>query len=83
MTRGQPHPSPRKDDAGRTLVSRQVVAYLGHRHVNLVRRLVPAVACDVATRAVLVDLDEAEEILGGRPHRNPLGPGAAGAGVNR
>jgi hypothetical protein len=64
------HPSPRKDDTGRTLVSRHVVAYLGHRHVDHVRKRVPAVACDVATRAVLVDLDEAEEILGGRPHRN-------------
>jgi hypothetical protein len=64
------HPSPRRDDAGRTLVSRQVVAYLAHRHVDQVRRLVPPVACDVSTRAALLDLDEAEDILGGRPHRN-------------
>lgn len=47
------------------------MAYLGHRHVDLVRRAVPPVACDVTTRAVLVDLDQAEEILGGRRHRNP------------
>jgi hypothetical protein len=64
------HPLPRRDDSGRTLVSRHVAAYLGHRHVDHVRKRVPAVACDVATRAVLVDLDEAEEIFGGRPHRN-------------
>ena len=68
------HPSPRRDDTGRVLVTRHVVAYLAHRHVDTVRRAVPAVACDVATRAALVDLDQAEEVLGGRPHRRRLTP---------
>ncbi len=79
MSRGQPHPEPRRDDTGRVLVSRQLVARLGHRHVNYVRREVPAVACDVRTRAALLDLDQAEDILGTRPHARPdrlvpLGP---------
>jgi hypothetical protein len=64
------HPSPRSDDTGRTLVSRHVVAYLAHRHVDYVRRTIPAVACDVTTRAALLDLDQAEETLAGRAQRN-------------
>ena len=74
MSRGQPHPEPRRLDDGRILVTRHVVAQLGHRHVNFVRREVPAVACDVLTRAALVDLDQAEEVLAGRPHHRPLVP---------
>jgi hypothetical protein len=65
-----PHPRPRRDDTGRTLVSRQVAAYLGHLHVDQVRRAVPAVACDVATRAALVDLDQVEEHFAARRRRN-------------
>lgn len=79
MSRGQAHPEPRRLADGRILVTRQVVAQLGHRHVDFVRREVPPVACDVRTRAVLLDLDQAEEILGGRPHARterlvPQGP---------
>lgn len=79
MSRGQPHPEPRRLPDGRILVTRQVVAAIAHRHVNHVRRLVPPVACDVRTRAALVDLDDAEEILGTRPHLDrgrlvPVGP---------
>lgn len=77
MSRGQPHPEPRRLDDGRILVTRQMVAQLGQRHINYVRREVPAVACDVRTRAVLLDLDQAEEILGSRQHHRdlmPLGP---------
>ena len=86
MSRGQRHPRPVTDDAGRTLVTRQVAAYLAHRHVNLVRREVAPVACDVATRAALLDLDEVEDVFGGRAHRNaaalrPLEPGDPAAPV--
>lgn len=58
-----PHPSPRPDGAGRILVSRQLLATQLDLHIDMVRRTVPAVACDVATRAWLVDLDEAEQRL--------------------
>jgi hypothetical protein len=58
-----PHPSPRRDDTGRTLVSRHVVAYLTHRNLDHVRKRVPAVACDVRTRVALLDLDQAEQTL--------------------
>lgn len=71
MSRGQPHPEPRRLDDGRWLVTRHVVAHLAHRHVNYVRREIPPVACDVRTRAVLLDLDQAEEILAGRQHHRP------------
>lgn len=74
MTRRRPHPTPVEDDAGRRLVTRQVAAYLGQRHVDQVRRLVPPVACDVATRAALVDLDDVEAALAGRTHRNRMRP---------
>lgn len=79
MSRGQPHPEPRRLDDGRILVTRQVVAQLGHRHVNYVRRLVEPVACDVRTRAALLDLDQAEAILAEHDRRHPerlvpLGP---------
>lgn len=56
------------------LVSRAAAAYLGHRHVDHVRKTVPVVACDVITRAALVDLDQAEELLGRRQHRKRLEP---------
>lgn len=74
MSRGQPHPEPRRLDDGRILVTRHIVAQLGHRHVNYVRREIPPVACDVRTRAVLLDLDQAEQILGTREHHRPLVP---------
>lgn len=70
MSRGQHHPPPRRLEDGRILVTRQIAAHLAHRHVDLVRKRVPAVTCDVATRAALVDLDQAEELLGSRPRRN-------------
>lgn len=63
------HPSPRLTPDGRTLVSRHVVAFLTKRHLNYVRREVPAVACDVRTRVALVDLDHAEQTLAARSHR--------------
>lgn len=44
-------------------MTRAVVAYLTGRHIDTVRERVPAVACDVDTRAALVDLHEAERIL--------------------
>jgi hypothetical protein len=71
-------------------VTRQVAAYLAHRHVNLIRREVAPVACDVTTRAALLDLDEVEDHFAGRPHRNAaalrpidpaVDPGPAGVGV--
>lgn len=71
MSRGQPHPTPVRDDTGRRLVTRQVAAFLAHRHVNLVRREIAPVACNVATRAALLDLDEVEDHFAHRPHRNP------------
>lgn len=66
MSRRQQHPRPRRDDTGRVLATRHVVAFLAHRTVDHVRKRVPAVACDVATRAALVDLDAAEALLTGR-----------------
>lgn len=63
------HPSPRETPDGRVLVSRDLVAHMGARHVNWVRQAVPAVACDVVTRAVLLDLDVAEQVLSARPRR--------------
>jgi hypothetical protein len=79
MSRGQPHPEPRRLDDGRWLVTRQIVARLAQRHVNYIRREIPPVACDVLTRAVLLDLDQAEQILADRQHAHPerlvpLGP---------
>jgi hypothetical protein len=71
VSRGQPHPEPRRLDDGRILVTRHVVAQLGHRHINYVRREIPPVACDVRTRAALLDLDQAEAILAGRQHLRP------------
>jgi hypothetical protein len=60
--RRRDHPAARQ--AGdRTLASRQLVALTFGRHVNLVRRVVPPVACDVATRAALLDVDDAEARL--------------------
>jgi hypothetical protein len=38
------------------LMSRHIAAYLTARHVDWVPRPVPAVACDLATRAALVQL---------------------------
>ena len=57
------HPTPRRTPDGRTLASRHVVAYVLGRHVDVVRKRVPAVACDVPTRAALVDLEEADKAL--------------------
>lgn len=65
------HPSPFRTPDGRTLVTRHVVAYVTRRHVNWVRREVPAVACDVLSRAALVDLDQAERVLEARQKRLP------------
>lgn len=63
------HPSPRPTPDGRVLVSRHVVAWCTGRHVNLIRRRVPPVACDVTTRAALLDLDDAEQRLAVIPQR--------------
>lgn len=59
----------RHTEDGRTLASRHLIARLTGRHVNLIRRAVPAVACDVATRAALLDIDDAERELGAIPRR--------------
>lgn len=67
-----PHPAPRRDDTGRVLASRQLVAYATHRHIDTVRRAVPPVACDVTTRAALLDLDHAEITLSSRTRRRAL-----------
>lgn len=72
--RRRAHPRPVQDDTGRQLVTRQVAAYLAQRHVDQVRKAVPAVACDVATRAQLVDLDDVEQTLAGRQHRHRMRP---------
>lgn len=74
MRRGRallPHPEPKWVD-GRMLVSRQLVAKTTGLHIDMVRRSVPAVACDVATRAWLVDLDEAEKRLADKRRRVAL-----------
>ena len=65
-----PHPSPRRTPDGRVLASRHVIAYCTGRHVDVVRKRVPAVACDLATRVVLLDLDEASRVLGGVAQRH-------------
>jgi hypothetical protein len=69
MSHRRAHPSPRRLDDGRVLVTRHVVAHLAQRHPNHVRSLVPAVACDVSTRAALLDLEHAERVLAGTSHR--------------
>lgn len=79
MSRGQPHPAPRRDDTGRVLVSRRLVAHIGQRHVNFVRRVCTVqawceVASDVATRNALLDLDVAERVLAEHARRNTLVP---------
>lgn len=61
--RHRPHAIVRSDDSGRTLASRAVVALLTGLHVDTVRKRVPPVACDVATRAALIDVAQAERIL--------------------
>lgn len=70
-TAGRPRPAAvvRTDDTGRTLATRAVVAYLTGRHVDSIRDWVPAVACDAATRAALVDVAQAERILEATPRR--------------
>lgn len=50
-----------------------MVAMVFDRHPSLVNRVVPAVACDVATRAVLVDVDDAERRLAEVPRRERTG----------
>ena len=76
MARYRPPAGPRRDDTGRILMTRAAIAHLAHRDVDHVRKTVPAVACDVATRSALLDLDQAEDLLGWRQHRNrePLRP---------
>lgn len=72
MRRGRallPPPSPQTDDAGRTLISRQAVALLTGRHIDVIRRAVEPVACDVATRTLLVDQEEMEKRLAALPSR--------------
>lgn len=63
------HPSPRPTPDGRVLVSRHLVAWCTGRHVNLVRRKITPVACDVGTRAALLDLDQAQQELAAIPQR--------------
>lgn len=74
MRRGRallPHPRIVHTDDGRRLVTRQMVAHALDRHPNLVRRIVPAVACDAKTRVALLDLDDAERRLAAIPRRLP------------
>lgn len=73
--RRRAHVAPR-EEGGRQLVTRQVAAFLAQRHVNYVRRECAGaeVACDVATRTVLLDLDVVTELLAHRGHRNTLRP---------
>lgn len=61
--RPRPHPNPREDDTGRLLATRAVVALLVGRDIDMVRLHCPAVACDVPSRAALVDVDEAHVTL--------------------
>ena len=65
MTRGRPrsHAAPRQDDTGRQLATRVLVAYVTNRHPDVVRKRCPVVACDVATRAGLVDMADSEQRL--------------------
>lgn len=59
----QPHLPVRHDDTGRTLVSRRLAVELSQRHPTVVHRAAEPVACDVATRILLVDLDELQSRL--------------------
>lgn len=88
-----PHTKPVRLDDGRWLATRQVAAHLSGRDVDLIRKLVPPVAYDVSghhghepspsclkcqkTAPALVDMDEVEKALAGRPfadrkRRTPL-----------
>lgn len=75
------HPEPRRDDTGRRLATRAVVALLTGRHVDTVRKAVPPVACDVASRAMLVDIAEAAAVLDRHPNeRHGSRPGVSQSG---
>lgn len=63
------HVETRRDDTGRTVVSREVAAKATGRHPDVIRRAVTPVACDVATRSALLDLAELEERLAAMPTR--------------
>lgn len=73
MRRGRallPHPEPLRDDTGRWIASRQVVAELIGRHPDMVRKRVPVVACHVPTGCLLVDFDDVERAFGAVPERH-------------
>lgn len=63
---------PRVDDTGRVLATRRAVAVAAARHVDVVRRRVPAVACDATTGTELVDLADADKILALLPRRESV-----------
>lgn len=66
----------RRDDTGRIFVTRAMAAALGHRDERTSRKHLIPVACDVPTRALLVHLDHAEDVLPplGRRSRDKLRP---------
>ena len=64
----RPHPPARITPDGITLGTRAVAAALSGCHVNTVRNHAPVVATDVATKAVLVDLDAWVGTYRGQPN---------------
>lgn len=62
----------RRLDDGRWLVSRRAFHHLSHREERWIARKLAGfeVACDVGTRAVLLDLDEATKENAKYPYRN-------------
>ncbi len=57
---------------GRILITRVAAGYFLKRHPDLIRRHGNPVACIVASRAVLYDLDELEVVFRDTPRRRLL-----------
>ena len=64
-TRGRPrpHPAPQRDDTGRALASRQLICREIGLTPDVARRRLTPVACDVTTRAALIDLDDVAQLV--------------------
>lgn len=55
--------------SGRLLGTRRAAGMLVHRHADQIRRRCQPVACDLASRAVLYDLDEVDAMFRAVPRR--------------
>ena len=62
-------PYPVHDDTGRHLGTQHAVAVLTGRHVDLVRKRVPVVACHVPSKALMVDFVDVERVFSAMPRR--------------